>query len=119
MNPRRARRGVVLLEIIVALVILVTAGIAAVTLASQSAQTVERARAAERRTQSASALLDVMTLWPREDLDRHIGYRRQGEWVAYVDRPSPSLYRIAIYDSTRHDVILETAVFRDVPFQAQ
>src|SRR5688572_10849580 len=94
----RRRRGAVLLEVIVALAILSIAALSAVVLARQASQTVERTRAADERMRMASAFMDVVSLWPREDLDRHLGNRRQGPWVLYIDRPAPILYRIVLYD---------------------
>src|SRR6478609_384766 len=72
-----SRSGVVLLEALVALVILVTAGAAAVTMAAQSAHDIQRIAEAERNLRAASAFLDVVSLWSRDDLDRHLGSRMQ------------------------------------------
>src|SRR4051812_27860933 len=87
----RPRTGVVLLEAIVATTILAIAGAAVVALASDSARAVDRARAADAATRRASALLDAVALWPREDLDRHLGAREEGAWRLIVHRPAPTL----------------------------
>lgn len=86
--------------------------VSAVVLVRQSTHTVQYARTADERTRAASAFLDVVSLWPREDLDRRLGQRRQGPWMLYIDRPEPTLYRIVLFDSTGHQQILETALFR-------
>ena len=109
---RAAREGVVLLEAIVALTILAIAGAAVVALATDSARAVERARDADAAMARASALLDAVALWPREDLDRHLGNRIEGQWRIVVDRATPTLYGVTLADSTGTRVLLHTVLFR-------
>jgi type II secretory pathway pseudopilin PulG len=109
---RRARAGVVLLEALVALVLLTTAGAAAVTLVAQSAQDVQRVRGAESEMREASAFFDAVSLWSREDLDRHLGDRHQGAWVMRVDRPTPSLYIATLTDTLSRFELLRTSLYR-------
>ena len=106
------RRGAVLLEAIVALTILAVAGAAVVALASDSARAVARAAAADETTQRASAFLDAVALWPREDLDRHLGARPEGEWRLIVERPTPTLYTVTLADSSASRSILRTILYR-------
>ena len=108
----RGRPGAVLLEVLVAMAILAVAGAAALALASESARAVERARAADRATRDASTLLDAVALWPREDLDRHLGTREQGPWRMTVARESARIYVVTIVDSTGGDVV-RTSIYRD------
>src|SRR5688500_8489510 len=96
----RERRGAVLLEAIAALTILATAGAAIVAMAAQSARAVEHARVADTESLRASSFLDAVYLWPREDLDRHLGVREQGSWLMAVDRPARHLYVVTLADST-------------------
>ena len=109
------RRGAVLLEAIVALVILSVAGTAAVTLVSQSADAVRRARIADVETREASAFFHAVALWTREDLDRRLGERPQGEWKLLVQRPAPTLYEVVLTDSAVTREILRTTLFRPEP----
>ena len=108
----RVRHGVVLLEAIVAMTILAIVGAAVVALAADSAGAIERAAAADTVTMRASDLLDAVALWPREDLDRHLGTRDEGPWLMTVGRPSPTLYTVSLADSTDHRVLLATVLFR-------
>lgn len=103
--------GAALLEVIVAVAILATAGIAAVGMASESARAVERARDADRRVREASAFLDAASLWTRADLDRRLGERPQGPWRLRIDRPDAELYTLTLVDSAGAE-LLRTAVFR-------
>jgi hypothetical protein len=102
----------VLLEVVVALIILATAGVAMTALSSQSIDSLRRARAAERETERASELLDAVALWPRSDLDRHLGDRPQGPWRLVVERLLPTLYIVTLTDSTGGRTLLSTALYR-------
>jgi hypothetical protein len=102
----------VLLEVIVALTILATGGAAMIALSSQSIDSLRRARAAEWETERASELLDAVALWPRQDLDRHLGDRAQGSWRLVVERPLPTLYTVTLMDSAGNQVLLATALYR-------
>lgn len=106
----RARSGLTLLEAIVALSILATAGIAAVNLTSESTHTVSLVRNTDRDIARASELLDAVTLWSVDDLDRHLGTRSQGDWRMRVNKDGP-LYRVAVTDSAGR-TLLETSLYR-------
>ncbi len=108
----RRRDGAVLLEVVVALTILATGGVTMIALASQSMDALRRAHVAEDDTASASAFLHAVSLWPRADLDRHLGDRPQGHWRLRVERPLPTLYGITITDSTGGRTLLSTALYR-------
>lgn len=108
----RARRGAVLLEAIAALTILATAGAAVVAMAAQSARAVEHARLADAESLRASTFFDAVFLWPREDLDRHLGVREQGSWLMAVDRPSRHLYVVTLADSAGRAILLRTVLYR-------
>jgi prepilin-type N-terminal cleavage/methylation domain-containing protein len=80
------RRGVTLIEVLVALAILGGVGIAIVGLASQAGHAVRAAAEADRSLREAGAFLDVVALWPREDLDQRLGERMQHPWRMRVLR---------------------------------
>lgn len=111
----RGRRGALLLEAMVALVILAIAGTAAATLVSQSGDAVRRARVAEDEAREAGALLHAITLWTRDDLDRRLGERPQGVWRLRVQRPTQTLYEVVLVDSAATREILRTSLFRPEP----
>jgi hypothetical protein len=102
----------VLLEVIVALTILATGGATMIALSSQSIDSLRRARAAERETERASEFFEAIALWPRSDLDRHLGDRQQGPWRLTVKRPLPTLYTVMLTDSTGGRTLLTTALYR-------
>jgi hypothetical protein len=110
-----SRSGAVLLEAMAALVILSVAGTAAVTLVSQSADAVRRARAAEVEARAADDFFQAVSLWTREDLDRRLGERPQGDWRLRIQRPTPTLYEVVLVDSAATREILRTSVHRPEP----
>lgn len=112
-NLRRERRlGAVLLEAVVALAILATAGVGLVAFAAAAMQAVAHRRDAETEMRHASAFLDAVALWTRDDLDRHLGTRPEGRWRLFINRPTGTLYLVTLRDSTTGGELLHTALFR-------
>lgn len=107
-----ARNGAALLEALVALTILATAAASIVAFATDSARTVRHARDAEIQVRRASALLDAIALWPREDLDRHLGQRQEGPFRLYIARVMPALYLVVLSDSSGGRELLRTTIYR-------
>lgn len=101
-----------LLEALVALTILATAAASVVAFANDSTLAVRHARDAEKEMRRASALLDAVALWPREDLDRHLGGRQEGPWYLHIARVTPALYSVVLTDSSGARELLRTAVYR-------
>ncbi len=111
----RRETGAGLLEVIAALAILSLAGVAAVTAVAESAAAVRRAREADVEFRTAGAFLEAIALWTREDLDRRLGDRPQGPWRLIIGRPLPTLYTVALTDSTSGRVLLRTSLYRQEP----
>lgn len=109
---RRNRPGMVLVEVLVGLTILAFGATTMVALAGASLEAVSRADDADREMRRADALLQAVALWPRADLDRHLGDRREGSWRMRVDRPAPTLYSVTLTDTLTGRVLLHTALFR-------
>ena len=110
--PEQSRRGVVLLEVMVALAMLPLGAVSVVTLASESLRAVARAEAADEETARASAFLDAVALWPRADLDRHLGNRSEGAWRLDIQRPLPTWYTVTLLDSLGTVPLLATSLYR-------
>ncbi len=92
----RGERGVALLEVLAAIVILGVAGLGLVELVAGGTQAVAVAREREHELADEERLLAAWSLLKREELDQRIGERRVGPYVARVQRPERGLYRIAI-----------------------
>lgn len=105
-------RGAVLLEVLLALAVLGVAGSAALTLAVESGNAIRQVALADHELARASAFLDVVVLWPREELDQRLGERQQGQWRLTIQRPAATLYVVTLTDTTGRRGILRTAVHR-------
>jgi hypothetical protein len=115
-----SRAGTVLLEAIAAMTAFGISAVAIANLVFEGMRALDRARRTEEELAAASAFLDAVAVWPREDLDRRLGEREQGPWRMYIERTQPTLFEIVLKDSTGGRVLLSTSVFRperpnDVP----
>jgi type II secretory pathway component PulJ len=107
-----AERGVALLEVLVALVILATAAIALLELVDAGTRAVTAARVRERQLDE-DRLLSAYSLLARSDLDRRLGTRDVGPYRVNVQRPEPTLYRVALSREQAPEIEdLVTVVFR-------
>jgi type II secretory pathway component PulJ len=113
---RSADRGVALLEAMVAIAILASAGVILVGTVGAGLRSEREARRREVTVHAADRVLTAMTLLTRNDLDQRIGTRRVGEFLVNVQRPEPPLYRIALSESATPEVeLLATVVYRESP----
>jgi len=113
---RPGERGIALLEVLAAIVILSIAGLSMVELVTQGTATAATARARETEQWDEDRLLAATTLLTRSDLDVRIGTRQVGPYDVTIARPEKTLYRIAIGRSEAPGVEdLVTVVFRGVP----
>ncbi|HYL55357.1 MAG TPA: type II secretion system protein [Gemmatimonadales bacterium] len=109
----RPERGVALLETLVALAILSGAGIALLDLVTGGLRAERQARELERVLAVEDRVLMALTLLSREELDRRLGRRPIGELVVDVERPEPTLYRIAVLQAPSPETEdLVTVVYR-------
>jgi len=109
----RNERGVVLLEVLVAVMILATAGIGLVELVGSGLRAERDARQRESTLASEERLLSALTLLNRRELDQRLGRRRIGEFIVDVQRPEQTLYRIALLqEQSRQIEDLVTVVYR-------
>jgi type II secretory pathway component PulJ len=112
----RPDRGIALLEVLLASVILSASGLALVGLVSAGLQAERQARDRERSLATEDRLMAGLTLLRRSDLDRRLGRHPFGGCVVDVERPEPTLYRIAIAREGSHQVEeVVTVVYRPEP----
>lgn len=108
----RVRDGMLLLEVMLGTAILGMAGVALITLLTQTVATVDHGRSAERRVMSASRLLDRATLWSEAELALRVGRQRVGAWDLDVSTPRPRLYTLVVLDTLSGATVLHTTVYR-------
>jgi hypothetical protein len=109
---RATRPGVALLDAIVGLFILATAGMAAVVMAIGTVRAVGEAREADAELRAADGFLQAVALWPREELEQRLGDRPQGPWRLEIQRPERELFVLALSDTLSSRVLLRTALYR-------
>ncbi|SRR6266849_5255690 len=110
---RRTEGGVALLEALVALAILSAAGLGLVELVSAGLAGERDARQRERVLAVETRVLAALSLFQRADLDRRLGRHPIGDLIVEVERPEPTLYRIALAQASAPEVEdLVTVVYR-------
>lgn len=93
---RRGERGMVLLEVVVALAILSLAGLGLIELVAAHTNALGRAATRERVLWDEERLLTAHVLLQTSDLDLRLGTRDIGPYVVTVQRPEPHLYRVGV-----------------------
>jgi hypothetical protein len=107
------RRGAALLETLVALLVLALAGGGLVARVNATLREEAALRTRERTAAAADRVLTATTLLTRAELDRRLGARQVGEFLVEVQRPTLTLYRIAVAEAAFPAVeILVTVVHR-------
>lgn len=109
------RRGIALLEVLVAVAILGVATLSLLELVGAGIRAVAVARERERELADEERLLAAYTLLTRGDLDRRLGDRAVGPYIAIVQRPERTLYRVALRRSMAEIEDLVTVVYRPEP----
>lgn len=110
---RSAEGGTTLLEAMVAMAILAGAGTSLVAALDAGIRSEHRARLRETSLLSADRALSALTLLTRTELDRRLGRHPLGELIIEVQRPEPTLYRIAVAEARAPEVeMLVTVVYR-------
>jgi hypothetical protein len=109
----RDERGVALLEALVALTILSAAGLVLLDLVGSGLRAEHDARAREQTLAVEERVLVALTLLKRNELDLRLGRHSIGELVVDIQRPEPTLYRIALVQASSPEVEdLVTVVYR-------
>ncbi|HEU4700013.1 MAG TPA: hypothetical protein VFS40_12595 [Gemmatimonadales bacterium] len=110
------RRGFLLLEVLVALMILATAGLLLVRVVVAAQRSTDTLGSTEREAREAARVLTAMTLLTRTDLDRRLGRHPVRDFVVTVQRPEPALYRIGVAAAAAPErELLVTVVWRPGP----
>lgn len=111
-TARSERRGVVLLEALVALALVGTAALATLALTAADSAQVGRTLSRSDEISAASAFLERVALWSRHDFDRRLGTRPQGPYLLRVMRPMTTVYTLELLDRSDERMLLSTAVYR-------
>ena len=111
-RTRRARRGVALLEVLIAIAILSLATITLTALAGQVAEAIPSVALREDQARRAGRLLSRYALLPADELERRVGRRLDGEFGVAVTRLRDTTYELSVFRPGMPGWILRTAVYR-------
>jgi type II secretory pathway component PulJ len=109
------RSGVILLEVLIALIIISTAAASAVGFVTSAAR--DQTVLAEREAEGGGAerTLIAMALLTRLELERRLGERVVGPYVVEVDRPEMDLFRIGVsLQAAPGRELVATVVYRPI-----
>jgi prepilin-type N-terminal cleavage/methylation domain-containing protein len=106
------RRGMALMEVLIALVVLALSGTALITLLGQTAHTVRTLHRSEQLVRLASAELERMVVWDRREFAAHVGRSTFRGWSLQIDERAAALFDVAIAESDTGIVLLRTTMYR-------
>lgn len=109
---RADRRGSALVEVLVAIVLLATAGTGLITLLGQTSHTMRSVLESERLVRRASEELDRFVLLDRAALNARAGRSRDHGWTLDVVPLGGNLFDVRIAESDTTRVLLETTLYR-------
>jgi len=115
MHASRMRSGSALIEVLVAIVLLATAGTGLVTLLGQTSHSMRNVLEAERLTHTASEELGRLALLDRVALLALAGRSRSHGFTLDVDPLGQGLFAVRIAESDTTRVLLRTTVYRPLP----
>jgi deoxyxylulose-5-phosphate synthase len=107
----RARRGVALIDVLVSVALLATAGTSLLSVLGQTRRTMQSVQTTEYVIDSAATELDRLSILDRAALVALEGRTRHGAWSIDVRRVTPTLFDVAVTDA-RGITQLTTTVYR-------
>ncbi len=90
------RRGIALLEVLAATALLSLAGLSLLAVLDGESQALGHDKTREREIDDEDRLLTAYTLLNRQDLETRLGTSASGPYLVEIQRPTVSLFRIAI-----------------------
>jgi len=110
------RRGMLLLEALVALAIMSSAVIALIGIHVMARRAQARMIIEEAAATEADRLLIASSLLTRLELDQRLGRHEIGSYLIEVQRPERGLYRLSVRERSHPEVeLLATVVAREDP----
>jgi len=110
-----SRQGFVLLEVLVAMTILLFGCVVVLDATNGIISSALHTSATEASVMDADQYMVAISLWPRNELDRHLGSHRRGDWILSIQRVSAALYDVSIADSTARREWIRTTLYRPIP----
>lgn len=105
------RNGFALIEVIVALALVASAGLALVDVVSEAARVEDRAARRETRVRDEDRLLRAYTLLTARDLTARVGLNHTGPYVVRVQRDGWDMFDVSVSERGG-DPDLSTSLYR-------
>lgn len=113
MSGGAGRGGAVLIEVLAALAILGVTGVSFLQHATAVMDAQSRLLDREHELARAERLLTATLLLRRTELEQRIGVRPSEDFLVWIDRPEPFLFRVGISAVARPEAeLLATLVYR-------
>ena len=106
------RIGSALLDVVVALTLLGSSGVALIALVGQTARTMRAVAFTERETRLAARELDRFVLYDRAQLLAMAGRHELRDWSLDVEQVDPDLFDVTIARSDTGPPLLRSTVYR-------
>ncbi|HXT16503.1 MAG TPA: hypothetical protein VN706_12775 [Gemmatimonadaceae bacterium] len=106
------RPGLALVEVLIAIVVLASAGTGLITLLGQTAKSIATTRASERSIDRASALLERLVVWDGPMLVAHEGPSNVDSLVLTVTPVGRALFDVSVAGSDATPPLLRTTLYR-------
>lgn len=104
--------GAALLEAVAALAIVASAVAGAAWMVLESVGNLARSHADESMYYEADQLLRAVSLWPRQELELHLGRTEQGNMTLHVIPAGDEVFDVHVSEATVGRPLLSTSVFR-------
>jgi Tfp pilus assembly protein PilV len=111
-RARRARAGIALLDVVVALAVLGLSGTGLITLLGQTAHSVRHVRQTEREVRQASDEMGRFVAYDRPILAAMVGRSLRHGWIVSVTPAGSDLFEVAIADTANRATLLTTTMYR-------
>lgn len=112
MRTDRRRRGVALLDVVIAIVVLGLGGVALITLLGQTAHSMRKVRDTEREVRVASDALGEFVVYDRARLIAMVGRSSLHGWRIDVSQAGQDLFDVSIAATDTTTPLLRTTVYR-------
>jgi type II secretory pathway pseudopilin PulG len=112
MRDSRRRSGSALIEVLISVVLIATAGIALVTLLGQTARTLRDVVTTEQLTRQAEEELDKLVLLNRAALLGRLGTSHLRDLSIRIDELAPGLFDASVAATDTSESLLSTTLYR-------
>lgn len=109
---RANRSGVALLEVLIAGVLLATAGITLLGLLGQTSRTLRSVTTTERSVDGASAELDRLVMLDRAAVLASVGRTTVRGWSVEITPVSAALFDVSVAESDTSPALVRTTIYR-------